>query len=273
MRERGYYGEFGGAYIPEILVDTFDELESAFEDARKDPSFWREYTQMLSRYSCRPTPITYAENLTRYFGGASIYVKREDLNHTGAHKANNVLGQGLLAKRMGKKRVIAETGAGQHGVATATMQACFDLAAQLAAELPIPFVFMGYYNSVWKRGIARFARETRAAGLHGHREPDGLRRRHRTPGTLPQGDQPPARRRLRRAKPRGRGDHRWPRRHRRGRLGDDPRDRRDPRVHSRIAVATEGKAAPMRTLILRNTYTKALEPFAPLEKPSLPRCC
>ena len=127
MDDRGYYGEFGGAFIPEILVATFDELEQAFEAARRDPSFWREYTQLMSSYSCRPTPITYAENLTQHFGGARIYIKREDLNHTGAHKANNVMGQGLLVKRMGKKRVIAETGAGQHGVATATMAAKFGL--------------------------------------------------------------------------------------------------------------------------------------------------
>ena len=125
MDNRGYYGEFGGAYIPEILVSTFDEIEQAFESARRDPSFWREYTELMSSYSCRPTPVTYAENLTRHFGGARIYIKREDLNHTGAHKANNVMGQGLLVKRMGKKRVIAETGAGQHGVATATMAAKF----------------------------------------------------------------------------------------------------------------------------------------------------
>jgi len=125
MDDRGYYGEFGGAYIPEILVATFDELESAFEAARRDPNFWREYTELMSSYSCRPTPITFAENLTRHFGGAQIYIKREDLNHTGAHKANNVMGQGLLTKRMGKRRVIAETGAGQHGVATATMAAKF----------------------------------------------------------------------------------------------------------------------------------------------------
>jgi tryptophan synthase beta chain len=125
MDNRGYYGEFGGAYIPEILVSTFDEIEQAFESARRDPNFWREYTELMSSYSCRPTPVTYAENLTRHFGGARIYIKREDLNHTGAHKANNVMGQGLLVKRMGKKRVIAETGAGQHGVATATMAAKF----------------------------------------------------------------------------------------------------------------------------------------------------
>jgi tryptophan synthase beta chain len=131
MHNRGYYGEFGGAYIPEILVSTFDEIEQAFEDARRDPSFWREYMALMSSYSCRPTPITFAENLTRDFGGAQIYIKREDLNHTGAHKANNVMGQGLLVKRMGKRRVIAETGAGQHGVATATMAAKFGFACTI----------------------------------------------------------------------------------------------------------------------------------------------
>ena len=120
-----YYGEFGGAYIPEILVSTFEQLVKAYEDARADPAFWKEYTDLMSSYSCRPTPLTYAENLTNHFGGAKIYIKREDLNHTGAHKANNVMGQGLLVKRMGKTRVIAETGAGQHGVATATMAAKF----------------------------------------------------------------------------------------------------------------------------------------------------
>jgi tryptophan synthase beta chain len=125
MDERGYYGRFGGAYLPEILVATFDQLEAAFSAAKADPAFWREYVELMSSYSCRPTPITYAENLTKHFGGARIFIKREDLNHTGAHKANNVMGQGLLVKRMGKRRVIAETGAGQHGVATATMAAKF----------------------------------------------------------------------------------------------------------------------------------------------------
>ena len=125
MDDRGYYGRFGGAYIPEILVATFDELEQAFRAARNDPSFWQEYQSLMSSYSCRPTPLTEAENLTRHFGGARVFIKREDLNHTGAHKANNVMGQGLLVKRMGKKRVIAETGAGQHGVATSTMAAKF----------------------------------------------------------------------------------------------------------------------------------------------------
>ena len=125
MNNRGYFGNFGGAFLPEILVATFDELEEFYDAARRDPAFWQEYEQLMASYSCRPTPVTYAENLTRHFGGARIFIKREDLNHTGAHKANNVMGQGLLVKRMGKARVIAETGAGQHGVATATMAARF----------------------------------------------------------------------------------------------------------------------------------------------------
>jgi len=125
MKERGYYAGFGGAYLPEVLVATFDELVEAFYRAKNDPSFWKEYIEIMGSYSCRPTPLTFAGNLTAHFGGARIYVKREDLNHTGAHKANNVMGQGLLVKRMGKTRVIAETGAGQHGVATATMAAKF----------------------------------------------------------------------------------------------------------------------------------------------------
>jgi len=125
MNNRGYYQGFGGAYLPEILVATFDELENTFYEAKNDPEFWREYVALMSNYSCRPTPLTFAENLTRHFQGARIYIKREDLNHTGAHKINNVMGQGLLVRRMGKIRVIAETGAGQHGVATATMAAKF----------------------------------------------------------------------------------------------------------------------------------------------------
>jgi len=125
MIKRGYYGDFGGAFLPEILVATFDELETVFNAAKSDPIFWHDYEQLMASYSCRPTPVTYARNLTRNFGGARIFIKREDLNHTGAHKANNVMGQGLLVKRMGKTRVIAETGAGQHGVATATMAARF----------------------------------------------------------------------------------------------------------------------------------------------------
>lgn len=125
MIDRGYYGTFGGAFVPEILVATFDELTREFRRAKSDPAFWKEYCDLMGSYSCRPTPLTHAENLTDHFKGAKIYIKREDLNHTGAHKANNVMGQGLLVKRMKKSRVIAETGAGQHGVATATMAAKF----------------------------------------------------------------------------------------------------------------------------------------------------
>ncbi|MDA3972264.1 MAG: tryptophan synthase subunit beta [Desulfobulbaceae bacterium] len=125
MAKPGYYGKWGGAFIPEVLFETFKELNIAFEAAKADPSFWQEYLHLMATYSCRPTPLTYAENISKHLGGAQIYIKREDLNHTGAHKANNVMGQGLLVKRMGKTRVIAETGAGQHGVATATMAAKF----------------------------------------------------------------------------------------------------------------------------------------------------
>lgn len=121
----GYYGPYGGAFVPEILRTTLDQLITAFEVARQDPAFWREFVQIMQTYSCRPTPLTPLDNLSNELGGARILLKREDLNHTGAHKANNVLGQGLLVRRMGKKRVIAETGAGQHGVATATMAARF----------------------------------------------------------------------------------------------------------------------------------------------------
>ncbi len=127
MKQNGFFGQWGGAYIPEILHQTFAELTIALRQAQNDPNFWQEYLELMSTYSCRPTPLTFAENLTKHFGGAKIYIKREDLNHTGAHKANNVMGQGLLVKRMGKKRVIAETGAGQHGMATATMAAKFGL--------------------------------------------------------------------------------------------------------------------------------------------------
>lgn len=125
--DKGFFGQWGGAYIPEILHQTFAELTTALRQAQADPSFWQEYLQLMATYSCRPTPLTHAANLSKHFGGAQIYIKREDLNHTGAHKANNVMGQGLLVKRMGKKRVIAETGAGQHGMATATMAAKFGL--------------------------------------------------------------------------------------------------------------------------------------------------
>ena len=125
MEKLGYYGPFGGAFIPEILVATLEELTVAFEQIKKDPSFWPSFQSLMSSYSCRPTPLTYSENLTSHFNGPHFYIKREDLNHTGAHKLNNVMGQGLVVQRMGKTRVIAETGAGQHGVATATMAAKF----------------------------------------------------------------------------------------------------------------------------------------------------
>ena len=120
---KGYFGEFGGAFVPEILHNTLAELVKVYEEVKLDPSFWQEYKEILTNYSSRETPVTFCENLSKHLGGAKIYLKREDLNHTGAHKVNNVIGQGLLAKRMGKKRVIAETGAGQHGVATAIMAA------------------------------------------------------------------------------------------------------------------------------------------------------
>ncbi len=125
MDRSGYYGRFGGAFIPETLSATLKQLQVAFEELKDDSDFWTTYQKLLSTYSCRPTPLTYAENLSRLLGGSHIYLKREDLNHTGAHKLNNVMGQGLLVQRMGKSRVIAETGAGQHGVATATMAAKF----------------------------------------------------------------------------------------------------------------------------------------------------
>lgn len=121
-----YYGEFGGQYVSESLMNTLDELEKAFEEAVNDPKFWEEFHYYMKEYVGRETPLYYAERLSKKYG-PKIYLKREDLNHTGAHKINNVIGQILLAKRMGKKKVIAETGAGQHGVATATGAALFDM--------------------------------------------------------------------------------------------------------------------------------------------------
>jgi len=117
----GHFGEFGGSFVPETLMYALEELIAAYEDARKDPVFQHEFESLLSEYVGRPTPLTFASRLTEHFGGARIYLKREDLNHTGAHKINNAIGQILLARRMGKQRIIAETGAGQHGVATATV--------------------------------------------------------------------------------------------------------------------------------------------------------
>ena len=121
----GYFGDFGGKFIPEVLHNVFEELIQAYEEIKTDEAFGDEFYTLMETYSCRATPLTFAENLTEYLGGPKIYIKREDLNHTGAHKFNNVLGQALLAKRMGKKRLIAETGAGQHGMATATIAAKF----------------------------------------------------------------------------------------------------------------------------------------------------
>lgn len=119
----GHFGRYGGKFVPEILVPALTELEDAYLKAKSDPAFQKELNDLLQEYSGRPTPLTFANQLTAKLGGAKIYLKREDLNHTGAHKINNTLGQILLAKRMAKKRIIAETGAGQHGVAVATVTA------------------------------------------------------------------------------------------------------------------------------------------------------
>jgi len=125
--ERGYWGQFGGRFVPETLVAPLDELTNAYLVARDDAEFHSELDRLLKDYVGRPTPLFHAKRLTEKLGGAKIYLKREDLNHTGAHKINNCVGQILLAQRMGKKRIIAETGAGQHGVATATVCALFGL--------------------------------------------------------------------------------------------------------------------------------------------------
>ncbi len=124
---RGHFGPYGGRFVPETLVHPLQELEDEYRRAQKDPKFKREFEYYLREFCGRPTPLYFAERLTRELGGAKIYLKREDLLHTGAHKINNAIGQVLLAKRMGKTRVIAETGAGQHGVATATVAAMFGL--------------------------------------------------------------------------------------------------------------------------------------------------
>src|SRR5512142_1053721 len=123
----GRFGSYGGRYVPETLMAPLQELEAAYEQARHDKKFQEELDNLLHEYAGRPTPLFYAQRLTEQLGGAQIYLKREDLLHTGAHKINNCLGQGLLVKRMGKTRVIAETGAGQHGVATATVAALLGL--------------------------------------------------------------------------------------------------------------------------------------------------
>ncbi|WP_019788966.1 tryptophan synthase subunit beta [Streptococcus sobrinus] len=124
---KGFYGKFGGQFVPETLMTAILELGQAYQEAKQDPGFQAELDALLKNYVGRETPLYFAKRLTQHIGGAKIYLKREDLNHTGAHKINNALGQVLLARRMGKKKVIAETGAGQHGVATATAAALFDM--------------------------------------------------------------------------------------------------------------------------------------------------
>ena len=149
--DNGYFGEFGGRFVPEILLPALTELEDLFFGLRDDPEFWQEYLTLTQEFSGRPTPLTPLRRLSKKLGGAQIWLKREDLNHSGAHKINNVLGQGLLIQRMGKQRVIAETGAGQHGLATAIM------AARLGLESTI---YMGaedierqYSNVFWMRQL------------------------------------------------------------------------------------------------------------------------
>ncbi|MEG0473158.1 MAG: pyridoxal-phosphate dependent enzyme, partial [Solibacillus sp.] len=124
---KGRFGPFGGQFVPETLMTPLQELEDAYEEAKNDPEFQQELAYYLKQYVGRETPLYFAERLTQKMGGAKIYLKREDLNHTGAHKINNAIGQALLAKRMGKKKIVAETGAGQHGVATATACALLDM--------------------------------------------------------------------------------------------------------------------------------------------------
>lgn len=132
--ERGYFGEYGGQFVPETLIAALRDLESLYDRASNDPAFEREFKDLLREFAGRPTPLTFAERLSTHYGHGKIYMKREDLCHTGAHKINNTIGQILLARRSGKKRIIAETGAGQHGVATATV----------AARMGLPcFVYMG----------------------------------------------------------------------------------------------------------------------------------
>jgi tryptophan synthase beta chain len=127
----GYFGQFGGVFVPETLISTLQQLAEEYHRARTDPTFQQQFRALLSDYVGRPSRFYFARQLTRHVGGAQIYLKREDLNHTGAHKINNAIGQALLTLRMGKKRIIAETGAGQHGVATATVGALFGLRAEI----------------------------------------------------------------------------------------------------------------------------------------------
>jgi tryptophan synthase beta chain len=145
--QHGRFGTYGGRYVPETLVPALEELEAAYRAARRDPDFEIELARLWRECANRPTPLYFARRLTESWGGAKVYLKREDLAHTGAHKINNTLGQLLLAKRMGKQRVIAETGAGQHGVATATACALFGLPCE---------VYMGAEDVVRQRlNVAR----------------------------------------------------------------------------------------------------------------------
>ena len=156
MTTKGYFGQFGGSFVPEPIQFLLDELEVTFDKYKDDPEFLAEYRHYLKDYSGRETPLYFAESLTDYLGGAKIYLKREDLNHLGSHKLNNVLGQILLAKRMGKKRVIAETGAGQHGVATAAAAAKFGMACD---------VYMGA-EDVERQRLNVFRMEMMGATVH-----------------------------------------------------------------------------------------------------------
>jgi len=131
MRNRGYFGQFGGQFVPELLMPALIELEEAFNHYQQDRQFQAELADLLKNYAGRPTPLYFAQNLTRKTGSAKLFLKREDLNHTGSHKLNNCLGQVLMAKKMGKRKVIAETGAGQHGVATATACALLDIECRI----------------------------------------------------------------------------------------------------------------------------------------------
>ena len=156
MTTKGYFGQFGGSFVPEPIQVLLDELEVTFEKYKDDPEFLAEFRHYLKDYSGRATPLYFAESLTEHLGGAKIYLKREDLNHLGSHKLNNVLGQILLAKRMGKKRVIAETGAGQHGVATAAAAAKFGMACD---------VYMGA-EDVERQRLNVFRMEMMGATVH-----------------------------------------------------------------------------------------------------------
>ncbi|UQS86005.1 tryptophan synthase subunit beta (plasmid) [Nicoliella spurrieriana] len=131
LKSNGKFVEYGGQYVPETLMNELNKMAKVYEEAKQDPEFQRELHDLLENYANRPSLLYYAKRMSEYLGGAQIYFKREDLNHTGAHKINNVIGQALLAKRMGKKRLIAETGAGQHGVATATIAALFGMQCEI----------------------------------------------------------------------------------------------------------------------------------------------